>query len=212
MHFIYTVTIPIYSTGKCKEVVTCITEKTGVYAFTPGQNQRIQEYHIEILNRAKNTNNSNEMSVVIRLDLPDQQNDIWLSGSVNEVKFDGTYADFAIRFAPYRTIFIMHNHPSTQNFSYSDIMLFAINMSVYGITVVTNTGETHILCKTEKFEYQKFKEFICIMRENIIEQLKEISDTEYKQKVIQETLAKEIVKYSEKLGLYYKHGGGTHGR
>lgn len=186
--------------------------KTSVYGFSDEQNKKIQDYHIEILSRSKNMNNSNEVAAVIRLDLPDKKNDIWLTGSVNEVKFNGTDAEYAIRFAPYRTIFIMHNHPSTLNFSYGDIMLFANNMSVYGITVVTNTGETHIMCKTDSFSFEVFIEFVNVVKEKTIESFKAIEDPAYKQKVVQEEIANHIIRYADRLGIYYERGGGTHGR
>ena len=43
------------------------------------------------------------------------------------------------------SLFLAHNHPSTQTFSYSDLGVFLSNNSIGAMSVVSNTGDVHIL-------------------------------------------------------------------
>jgi hypothetical protein len=56
------------------------------------------------------------------------------------------------------------------------------------------------------------KKFMYVTRKNIEEDYKNITDHAYKQSVMQEEVASRILKCTDKLGLYYRHGGGKNGQ
>lgn len=49
---------------------------------------------------------------------------------------------------------VLHNHPSTQTLSVEDIRFFLHFESVRIMTVVTNQGMIHYLCKDEEYNYR----------------------------------------------------------
>ena len=51
------------------------------------------------------------------------------------------------------SLFLAHNHPSTQSFSYADVGVFMYIDSLAGMSVVSNTGDVHILFKSSRFDY-----------------------------------------------------------
>ena len=186
--------------------------RTKVYGFTAEENAKIQAYHKELLRRAKVQNNSNEVAVVISRDSKDIKEDVWLYGEESIVGFDGTPAEYKIRSSTARKLMVLHNHPCTQGYSYSDIALFANNLSIYGITIVTNTGETHILVKKEMFNYTLYRQFVTMIKEEALNKYSSINDEKYKLKVVQEIIAKKVIDYADELNLYYRHGGGKNDR
>lgn len=56
-----------------------------------------------------------------------------------------------------REIILLHNHPSTNSFSLSDVVVFLRYRQIGLMSVVTNQGNVHILHKTSQFDYDKAK-------------------------------------------------------
>lgn len=79
-------------------------------------------------------------------------------------------------------LYLLHNHPSTKTFSYSDIGVLLVNAKLKGITVITNAGNTEVLQKTEKYDYDTAR--------RVLEKIR----MEYQTKSLNEEQDAEIVK------------------
>lgn len=55
-------------------------------------------------------------------------------------------------------IVYLHNHPSTNRFSMTDIYTFLLYAQIGVMSIVTNQGEVYILHKTRKYDYNKARE------------------------------------------------------
>ena len=120
------------------------------------QNQKIYTIHQELLRTSKNINDSNEVAFLFDLNSDEKAK---MLGEEHEVNiFENP---IAVSMADHNSsLFLAHNHPSTQDFSYSDIGVFLMNDSFKGISVVSNSGDVHILFKTEKYDFDKAYELL----------------------------------------------------
>lgn len=127
--------------------------KSAVPKYSKNQNLLIDEIHKELLTRSKNTNNSNEVAYLFNLNSGERA---YRNGSEHEVNiFKDPIAYAMSNSSEDKSLFLAHNHPSTQTFSYSDLGVFLCNDSIGAMSVVSNTGDVHILFKSDKYSYTK---------------------------------------------------------
>lgn len=127
--------------------------KSAVPKYSKNQNLLIDEIHKELLTRSKNTNNSNEVAYLFNLNSGERA---YRNGSEHEVNiFKDPIAYAMSNSSEDKSLFLAHNHPSTQIFSYSDLGVFLCNDSIGAMSVVSNTGDVHILFKSDKYSYTK---------------------------------------------------------
>ena len=124
-----------------------------VPGFSNEQNKRLSELHKELLTKSMLENDSNETAFLFN---PFDLTYVFQHGVENCVNIlENPEAFSMITSGRYSNLFLLHNHPSTKSFSYSDIGVFLLNDSIGGITVITNTGETHCLIKTNKYNFEE---------------------------------------------------------
>ena len=110
-----------------------------------------------------------------------------------------------IRGSDEKTVFVAHNHPSTKKFSYTDFSVILMNESVFGISAITNTGEAHILVKTEDYDRESAFILLTQIRDKYLEKSNGIYDEQMDSNVV-----KEFLKICGNVGLIYQKGGGGH--
>lgn len=125
--------------------------KSKVIILSIDQNARIDAIHKELLIVSKNKNNSDEVAFLFGLNSSDKFSQMGKEHVVNI--FDNPLAYSLAKNGRANTLFLAHNHPSTQFFSYADIGVFMHVDSIVGMSVVSNTGDVHILFKTSRFDY-----------------------------------------------------------
>jgi hypothetical protein len=163
------------------------------------QCQMIYGRHRELLSVAQTKNNSNEVANVFSLKA---ENNEFEFGTENEVKIsENINICTLLLHEKENTLFLTHNHPSTQGFSYSDIGVLIINKSLVGVSVVTNTGEVHILHKVQAFNYQKAIEQLKVIRKKYGKMLSDDDNIK---------IVNEILNNADALGLKYLRGGGKY--
>lgn len=127
--------------------------KSAVPKYSKVQNSLIDEVHKELLTRSKNSNNSNEVACLFNLNSGERA---YRNGSEHKVNiFENPIAYAMADSAEDKSLFLAHNHPSTQTFSYSDLGVFLYNDSIGSMSVVSNTGDVHILFKSDSYSYTK---------------------------------------------------------
>lgn len=120
----------------------------------------IKRYHKDLLEYAKNKNNSAEVIAVYDVDFSEQA--IYIKGTDNSVSLDSSdETRFKFLTAKDTSLVVMHNHPYSNEFSYGDLGVF-YNLKVKTLTMVTNKGKVRVLNKTKKFDNEKF---FAILRE-----------------------------------------------
>ena len=105
----------------------------------------------ELLNVAKNQNNSNEVLFIENLDF---NNEVRILGDefvVSPAK--NPFAVSIIANAKRQSLVYLHNHPSTNTFSIGDIDTFVCERAIKAISVVTNQGEVYILNKLDNYSF-----------------------------------------------------------
>lgn len=117
--------------------------KSTVSEYSEVQNALVDEIHKELLIRAKDYNNSNEVACLLNLSNGEKAFQNGSEHSVNVFKNPVAYA--MADNSEDNSLFLAHNHPSTQTFSYSDLGVFLSNNSIGAMSVVSNTGDVHIL-------------------------------------------------------------------
>lgn len=171
-----------------------------VKGLSDEQNKLLQLKHKDLLLKAMNENDSNEIANVFTLD---SIHNLFQFGSETVVKLSmhPTIAD-VIENSKENSVFVMHNHPSTQKFSYSDLGVLLANNSVFGISVITNTGELHILYKIDGYDKTKTIDF-----------LRDIRNKYNTGDVLNESeLVDEFLKKCSKSNLIYVKRGGKNGK
>jgi len=155
--------------------------------LTDEQNQKINLAHRTLLTIAKNDNDSNEVAYLIDLNSDETAKKL---GSEHEVNiFENP---IAVSMAGHsNSLFLTHNHPSTKDFSYSDLGVFLSNDSFKGISVVSNTGKVHILYKSDRYDFDKAYEAIIDIKSNY----KEYNDE------TDAAIVKDFLKISKSLGI-----------
>ena len=124
--------------------------------FTQVECETIAAEHRTLLRVAKEKNHSNEVLSVVSFKQVRRAMVLGDEFSVDLRKSPEAYGIFAS--AEPQEILLLHNHPSTNNFSLPDIVTLLRYAQVKMMSVVTNQGDVHILCKTVSFEYDTAKE------------------------------------------------------
>ena len=119
--------------------------------FSDEQNARFKELHQELLRMAKELNDSNEVAFLF--DPKAMAYEKAFGGLRNVDIFENPIARDMYRNSSVGELYLLHNHPSTKSFSYSDLGVLLLNENLGGITVVTNLGYTEVLKKTENYNF-----------------------------------------------------------
>jgi len=133
--------------------------KSEIKNLSDEQNKYIDYIHKKLLIKSQKENNSNEVAYIFNLTILKNNEEIFELGSENSVNiFNNPLA--VAESHKNNNLFLAHNHPSTMNFSYSDLGVFLLNDCLKGISVVSNTGDVHILYKTDKYNFIMAFEFM----------------------------------------------------
>lgn len=127
--------------------------KSTVSEFSDVQNKLVDEVHKELLTKSKNCNNSNEVACIFDIKSAEKVFHYGTEHSVNI--FNNPTAFSMSNCANDNSLFLAHNHPSTQGFSYADLGVFLSNDSIVAMSVVSNTGDVRILYKSSGYSYTK---------------------------------------------------------
>ena len=117
--------------------------------FSPEQNRIFKELNKEVLRIAKNENDSDEVAILFDPHTLSYEYELGTTTSVNV--FNNPLARDLIRNANENNLFLLHNHPSTKIFSYSDIGVLLMNDKLGGMTAVANNGVVSTVYKTSKY-------------------------------------------------------------
>lgn len=126
--------------------------KSKVKLLSSEHNSKIDAIHKELLTVSKNENNSDEVAILFELNSSKKFSQMGTEHVVNI--FDNPMAYSLAKNGEANSLFLAHNHPSTQSFSYADIGVLMYVDSLAGMSVVSNTGDVHILFKSRKFNYK----------------------------------------------------------
>ncbi|GHV49146.1 hypothetical protein FACS189499_10010 [Clostridia bacterium] len=178
-----------------KVMITDIAvEKVGkaeIPGFSDTQNRRLQQLHRDLLQTAKNQNDSNEVLKIWNI-FTDEVADTLGSESRVDLS-DNPSAVALLRNSKARELVYLHNHPSTKNFSLSDIDTFVCDSQVGIMTVVTNQGEVYALKKNGRYSFIEAKNMLT-------EILKELhADNNYSHAEV----VRKFLKESRKVGIDY---------
>ncbi len=161
--------------------------KTNIPYLSSEQNEKIYEVHKELLKIAQTQNNSNEVAYLFNLN---SEETAYQLGQKHEVNiFKNPYALSMANSTRNDTLFLTHNHPSTKDFSYSDIGIFLLNDNFKAISVVSNTGDVHILYKSSNYDFKKAMDYIKSVR------------SKYDKTLTDEILVKDLLKGFKKVGI-----------
>lgn len=163
--------------------------KSNIHYLSAEQNNLIYENHKALLRKSQIVNNSDEVAMLFDLNTGAIADKLGSEHKVNV--FENPNAVSMHAHAKQRELFLAHNHPSTQDFSYSDLGVFIMHDSIGGISVVSNSGNVHILYKTEKYDFSKAYECISNIRNCY---------TTYNEDV-DKAIVKEFLKVSSKVGI-----------
>ncbi len=126
--------------------------------FSDEQNAKFKELHQELLRLAKERNDSNEVAFLF--DPKTMGYEKAVGGVSNVDIFENPIARDMYRNSSIGELYLLHNHPSTKSFSYSDLGVLLLNENLGGITVVTNSGYTEVLQKTENYNLAAAFDFL----------------------------------------------------
>lgn len=159
--------------------------------FSEEQNSKLNELHKELLRRSMNENDSNEVAFLFNTKILNYEVQFGDEASVDI--FANPFAFEMLNRSSEKELYLLHNHPSTKSFSYTDIGVFLMHDNIGGITVVTNTGDVHILYKSENYSFEYAYEAIIQIRSDYsIDVLDEENDAE---------VVKRFLKVCKKCGI-----------
>ncbi len=142
--------------------------------FTTEQNQKFKELNKELLRKAKNENDSNEVAFLFN---PNTLSFEYEFGDVNSVNItNNPLARDMLRISDDKRLFLLHNHPSTKTFSYSDIGVLLTYNSLGGMTAVSNAGVVNTVYKSSRYDFDKAFVFISDLRSLYPSKLSETVD------------------------------------
>lgn len=119
------------------------------------QNIALQKAHKKVLKIAQKQNNSNEVALMYNQYNNEQ---ISILGTVNSVDIDSNINIKVLQNKSYdKELVMIHNHPSTSNFSFADLDYFINNDYIGVMSLVTNQGEVYTLIKISVYDYDKIK-------------------------------------------------------
>lgn len=127
--------------------------KVSLSDLTDEQCTAMQKRHISLLALSKSENDSNE---VLLIDDIDFTSEIVVKGTEFVCSpGDNPFAVSVVAHAQKYSLVYMHNHPSTNSFSVSDIDTFVTESAIKIMSVVTNQGEVYVLNKLSDYSYNK---------------------------------------------------------
>lgn len=163
--------------------------KSTVSEFSDVQNKLVDEVHKELLTKSKNCNNSNEVACIFDINSAEKVFQYGTEHSVNI--FNNPTAFSMSNCANDNSLFLAHNHPSTQGFSYADLGVFLSNDSIVAMSVVSNTGHVRILYKSSGYSYTKALEKLLEIKKKLGEYSADIDLS----------IVKLFLKNSDKIGI-----------
>ena len=122
-------------------------KKVNVSGYTDQQCEIIQSKHKELLQFAKNNNDSKECAFVLETNLSNQGKDV---GIDDGLVFKDNDCLFMLYNRP--SLFVMHNHPKNSSFSGRDIRFFIENENIKHLSIVKNNGGIEVLTKNDTFD------------------------------------------------------------
>lgn len=131
-------------------------DEVKVNEMSKKQNKMLHEENKNVLKKAKNQNSSNEVLSICNNDFSKR---IYIFG--DEFGVDPNInpdAVMLINMSKRKELFYVHNHPSTNLFSTTDIHTFLREGSIGTMSVVTNQGEVYVLHKSSKYDYNKARD------------------------------------------------------
>lgn len=113
--------------------------------WTLGRAKRLQKAHRDLLRWVQGKQVGTEAGAVYSPDVKFIERKI------------GTAGDFRITL-PHCDVphIVIHNHPSGESFSHTDLAPFAMNGNMWAITVVGNSGSVYMLLKTDEYDGFRF--------------------------------------------------------
>lgn len=148
--------------------------------FSDTQASLMMSKNKELLNVAKNQNNSNEVLFIENLDF---NNEVRILGDefvVSPAK--NPFAVSIIANAKRQSLVYLHNHPSTNTFSIGDIDTFVCERAIKAISVVTNQGEVYILNKLDNYSFDGTRKLLTEIYNSYPEE--EIDDKDFVKKFL----------------------------
>ena len=121
--------------------------------FSQQQNQKFNELHRELLFIAKQENDSNEVAFIFDPNSLKYEIELGDESSVNI--FNNPFAVEMLNRSAEKELFLLHNHPTTKIFSYSDIGVLLLHDNIGGITVISNAGKVDVMYKTDNYDFVK---------------------------------------------------------
>lgn len=110
----------------------------------------VTELHKELLSKAKEENDSNEVAYLFDPVTLSHEMEYGNEKSVNV--FNNPLARDMLRNSEEKSLFLLHNHPSTKSFSYSDIGVLLMYDNIGGMTAVANNGVVSAVYKTSSYD------------------------------------------------------------
>ena len=177
----------IYITDTAIDKIT----SSNISYYAKEQNEMIDTKHKQLLARAKQFNDSNETAVLFDLNTGDEA---VMFGSENSVNIFENPSAVSMTNSHDKLLFLAHNHPSTQNFSYADLGVFLMNDNINGLSAVSNMGVAHIITKTEKYDFSNAYEELLTIRKQY-----DIIDDEANSSIV-----KAFLKRAKHIGIEYQ--------
>lgn len=140
---------------KAENKITAITDnaiskvkRVEIDGFDTKQNDYIHSQHKELLQYARDNNESKEVAFVFRKDLSDKT---VFKGNDDSVDFGNALTGKG------SGLFVMHNHPGNSSFSNTDIVFFKNCDALTTITIIKNNGNIEYLTKKPEYDYKRFE-------------------------------------------------------
>lgn len=118
----------------------------------------LQELHKEVLKKSMTDNDSDEVLTIVKVNnYGDKVITLGSARSVNPNK--NIKAVAMMQESGYQSVYWLHNHGFTNEFSYDDLACF-YDERVKAVTIVTNKGKIAVLNKKKNYSIQKFRDII----------------------------------------------------
>ena len=159
--------------------------------FSDVQDSILHEAHKTVLSVSQKHNNSDEVVLAYNLHAEER---VVVFGDTYHVDID---TDSRMRVLQRKSnayeLVLVHNHPSTANFSLADIDYFIANDYIVLMSVVTNQGDVYALLKTGQYDYDTVRSIeLALVRKYSLNE--------------QETIVKMFLKLCSKGGMVYVKG------
>jgi hypothetical protein len=180
----------IYITPLTLDKITAID----IFGGDEELNNLLYKYHRQILYLSMNENDSNEVLGIWNTYTGEYMTVFGTQSSVDISESPKAFALF--RNSCQNELAFLHNHPSTNTFSFRDIMTFVFSLQIGLMTVVTNQGEVYVLQKNADYDIKKAANFFYSLSEKI----RSIHGQDTK---FFENFTKEFLKNCGKAGIRY---------